>query len=198
MASSPFIIVGLGNPGAEYAQTRHNAGFWFLDRLAGTEPFKAQKKLHGLTAGISMNGQPLLLCKPDTFMNRSGQCVRALLDWYKLSTEDCAERLLVVHDELDLPPGVARLKLGGGHGGHNGLRSIGQHLGSNHWLRLRIGVGHPGMAAQVTGWLIHQRIPAGERAALDNAFDQAEQVLPLLLDGNLAQAMNRLHSSATA
>jgi len=198
MASSPFIIVGLGNPGAEYAQTRHNAGFWFLDRLAGTAPFKRQKKLHGLTAGISMNGQPLLLCKPDTFMNRSGQCVRALLDWYKLSIDDCAERLLVVHDELDLPPGVARLKLGGGHGGHNGLRSIGQHLGSNQWLRLRIGVGHPGMAALVTGWLIHQRIPAGERAALDNAFDQAEQVLPLLLDGNLAQAMNRLHSSAAA
>jgi PTH1 family peptidyl-tRNA hydrolase len=195
MATAPFIIVGLGNPGTEYDQTRHNAGFWFLDRLAGSVPFKPQKKLHALTATITVHGRQVLLCKPETFMNRSGQAVRAALDWYKIDTADCADSLLVVHDELDLPPGVARLKLGGGHGGHNGLRSIQQHLGSNEWLRLRIGVGHPGMAAQVTGWLIHQRIPELDRAELDKAFAQAEMVLPQLLDGQLGQAMNRLHSS---
>ena len=195
MATTPFIIVGLGNPGSEYEQTRHNAGFWFLHHLAGSMPFKAQKKLHVQTATIRLHGHDVLLCKPETFMNRSGQCVRAVLDWYKIDPTASAERLLVVHDELDLPPGVARLKLGGGHGGHNGLRNIQQHLGSNHWLRLRIGVGHPGMVAQVTGWLIHQRIPADDRAALDDAFAAAEAVLPLVIEGELAQAMNRLHRS---
>lgn len=198
MTTAPFIIVGLGNPGAEYAQTRHNAGFWFLDRLAGAQPFKAQKKLLGQTATIRLGGRDVFLCKPDTFMNHSGQCVRAVLDWYKIDPTHCADHLLVVHDELDLPPGVARLKLAGGHGGHNGLRSIQQHLGSNQWLRLRIGVGHPGMAAQVTGWLIHQRIPAADRQALQQSYAAAEAVMSLIIKGEVAQAMNLLHSTAMA
>lgn len=197
MAKTPFIIVGLGNPGAEYDQTRHNAGFWFLHRLAGATGFRTQKKLLAQTAALSLHGDDVLLCKPETYMNHSGQCVRAVLDWYKLAAADCAHKLLIVHDELDLPPGVARLKLGGGHGGHNGLRSIQQHLGTNQWLRLRIGVGHPGMAEQVTAWLIHQRMPAADRDQLESAFDQAAAVLPQLLAGDLASAMNRLHSSAS-
>ncbi|MDA3934489.1 MAG: aminoacyl-tRNA hydrolase [Gammaproteobacteria bacterium] len=196
MAAAPFIIVGLGNPGAEYEQTRHNAGFWFLERLAGAIGFKTQKKLHAQTASVRIGGNDVLLCKPTTFMNRSGQSVRAVLDWYKLSITDNAAGLLVVHDELDLPPGVARLKFGGGHGGHNGLRSIQQHLGSNAYLRLRLGVGHPGMAEQVTGWLIHQRIPAADRAAVDAACANAESVLAHVISGEHERAMNHLHSLA--
>jgi PTH1 family peptidyl-tRNA hydrolase len=193
MGRAPFLIVGLGNPGPAYAQTRHNAGFWFVDRLAGGTAFRSQKKLHGDTAAVTLGAHDVLLCKPDTFMNESGRCVRALLDWYKLPRVEAATRLLVVHDELDLPPGRLRLKADGGHGGHNGLRSIHQHLGTDAYLRLRIGVGHPGMAAQVTGWLTQQRLDAAQRAEIEAHFERAEAALPALLDGDPARAMNALH-----
>ena len=143
-------IVGLGNPGPKYAETRHNAGFWFVDEVARkySAVFRPEKKFHGEVAKISLEGKDIWLLKPGTFMNRSGLAVKSLLSFYRIS----ADQLLVAHDEIDLPPGTAKLKTGGGHGGHNGLRDIINQLATNDFHRLRIGVGHPGSKDQVVGY----------------------------------------------
>ena len=196
MSNAPFIIIGLGNPGAEYTQTRHNAGFWFVDLLAGSaDVFTAQKKLHALQYRMRVAGEDCLLLKPQTFMNLSGQSVRAAIDWYKLSSAEISQRVLVVHDELDLPPGTVRIKQSGGHGGNNGLRDIERHLGTRDYLRLRIGVGHPGHASRVSGYLTIGRPSAGDQRAIAEAMLDARDCLPSLLQGDVPQAMKQLHTS---
>ena len=189
--SEPFLIIGLGNPGDRYAQTRHNAGFWFLDRLArdtGAQ-FRAQARLQSELARVSLHGRDCLLLRPTTFMNHSGQAVRAVMDYYRLGSD----ALLVAYDELDLPPGVARLKQGGGHGGHNGLRDIFRHTADHDFLRLRIGIGHPGDRDAVTGYVL-SRAPAGQERQILDSIARACDVLPRILGGDLGQAMKELHT----
>lgn len=186
------LIVGLGNPGNAYEETRHNAGWWLLDKLAQSYggKFQSESKFFGDVAKISVAGKTCWLLKPTTFMNRSGQAVTALSSFYKIPPQS----IVVAHDELDLPPGVARLKQSGGHGGHNGLRSIMSSLGNGEFLRLRIGIGHPGNKDQVTDYVLHR--PSQEHQALiDISIAEAADVLPLLLDGDLQRAMHRLHSA---
>ncbi|MDO8413181.1 MAG: aminoacyl-tRNA hydrolase [Gallionellaceae bacterium] len=186
------LIVGLGNPGAEYAATRHNAGFWWLDEFAQTHKFtfKAESKFHGLTARAQVQGCEIVLLKPQTFMNVSGRAVGALAQFYKIE----AQHILVVHDELDLPPGTAKLKLGGGHGGHNGLKDIIAHLGTRDFWRLRIGIGHPGERTDVVGYVL--RTPQGEEGELiEQAMQKAHNVAHLLLEGKTEAAMLKLHSA---
>ena len=187
----PFLIIGLGNPGPRYAETRHNAGFWFLDRLsekAGLS-FRAQTKLGCETAKGSLEGRGLILARPTTFMNHSGQAVRAVMDYYRGKPE----KVLVAYDELDLPPGTARLKQGGGHGGHNGLRDIFRHTADHNFLRLRIGIGHPGNRDAVTGYVL-SRATAEQERLMRESISEALEVLPLVLDGDLAGAMKDLHT----
>ena len=187
----PFLIFGLGNPGPGYAETRHNAGFWLLDRLADIAGvrFKAQSRLQSETARASLHGNDCILAKPATFMNHSGQAVRAVMDYYKES----AGRILVAYDELDLPPGVVRLKQGGGHGGHNGLRDIFQHTTDHDFLRLRIGIGHPGSKEGVTPYVLGRATAAQERLMRDSISD-AVNIMPRVLDGDVAGAMKELHT----
>ena len=194
MSSPITLLVGLGNPGAQYERTRHNAGFWFLDEVArrlGVH-FNSEKRYHGELAQASGPGGKLWLLKPDTFMNRSGQAIAPLANFYKIP----AEQILIAHDELDLPPGELRLKRGGGHGGHNGLRDTIAQLGSKEFLRLRLGIGHPGHSSQVTGYVLG-KAPSGEQAEIDRAIDRACDELDLILQGDLPKAMNRLHSKAS-
>ncbi len=192
MASSVQLIVGLGNPGAQYEQTRHNAGFFFVDALARQHggSFASEAKFFGQCCRIQIDGQQLWLLKPMTFMNRSGQAIAALARFYKIPPE----AILVAHDELDLPPGEIRLKQGGGHGGHNGLRdTISQLGGSKEFQRLRIGIGHPGHSTQVTGYVLG-KAPASEQGEIDAALQRAAEVMPLVIGGELQKAMNRLHT----
>lgn len=185
------LIVGLGNPGLEYEDTRHNAGFWWVDRIAAARgtTFNLDKKFHGLATRIHLAGQESWLLKPATFMNRSGQAVGALAAFYKITPEE----ILVIHDELDLPPGEARLKKGGGHGGHNGLRDIIAHLGTQDFWRLRLGIGHPGDKSQVADFVLH---PARreEQELIDAAVDKSLPLLPQLLAGDFSSAMLKLHT----
>jgi PTH1 family peptidyl-tRNA hydrolase len=185
------VIVGLGNPGAKYTETRHNAGFWFIDEVARkyTATFRPEKKFHGEVAKISLQGKDIWLLKPDTFMNRSGLAVQSLLSFYRIT----AEQLLVAHDEIDLPPGTAKLKTGGGHGGHNGLRDIINQLGTKDFHRLRIGVGHPGSKEQVVDYVLHNA-SRDDRILIDRDIDDAVGVMPELASGALEQAMQKLHS----
>lgn len=186
------LIVGLGNPGAQYANTRHNAGAEFVEQLAAQQltPLQPDKKYHGLYAKTQINGQAVHLLVPTTFMNLSGQSVSSLANFFKIPPES----ILVAHDELDLPPGVARFKKGGGHGGHNGLRDIISKLGNNkNFYRLRLGIGHPGHASQVSGFVL-SKAPVSERQATDDATHEAIRYLPQALDGDWAKAMNQLHS----
>lgn len=185
------MIAGLGNPGVRYQATRHNAGFWFADTLARSRggQFKASSRFHGEVCELAVGGQSCTLFKPGTFMNRSGQAVAALAGFYKIPVE----QILVVHDELDLPPGAVRLKRGGGHGGHNGLRSLMEHLGGD-FLRLRIGIGHPGHRDLVTDYVLGK--PSREdRRAMEDAVAAALEVVPVLLNGEFERAMHQLHSS---
>jgi PTH1 family peptidyl-tRNA hydrolase len=189
---SVSIIVGLGNPGDKYAGTRHNAGYWVIDRLASSAGMrlKPERKVLGEVAQGSIAHRNLRLMKPATFMNESGQAVRRLLDFYKVSPE----QLLVVHDELDLDPGTVRLKRGGGHGGHNGLRDVISHCGKE-FMRLRIGIGHPGERSQVSGYVLRN---AGkkEQALIDAALPDAERAVECLLQHGLERAMHELHTQA--
>lgn len=189
--SAPFLIIGLGNPGARYAETRHNAGFWFLDRVASEcgARLRLQAKLQAEVARVTWRGHDCLLARPITFMNHSGQAVRAVADYY--GAEPAA--MLVAYDELDLAPGTARLKQGGGHGGHNGLRDIFRHLPDHGFLRLRIGIGHPGDKYAVTAYVL-SRASAEQECLILGSIGRAVQVLPDLLDGNLAGAMKELHT----
>jgi PTH1 family peptidyl-tRNA hydrolase len=185
------VIVGLGNPGPKYTETRHNAGFWFIEEVARkySATFRPDKKFHGEVAKISLEGKDIWLLKPDTFMNRSGLAVQSLLSFYRIT----AEQLLVAHDEIDLPPGTAKLKTGGGHGGHNGLRDIISQLGTNDFHRLRIGVGHPGSKDQVVDYVLHNA-SRDDRMLIDRDIDDAVSVMPELASGALEQAMQKLHS----
>lgn len=185
------LIVGLGNPGAEHLRTRHNAGFWLVDSLALQEQarFGIESKLHAETARLSYQGDALLLLKPITFMNKSGIAVASALRYYKIEPEE----MLVVHDDLDLPPGSARLKFDGGHGGQNGLRDIFAHLGHGRFHRMRIGIGHPGHKDRVTSWVLGRPGASDEQAILA-AVGNALDVLPLAVRGESSEAMKRLHT----
>ena len=191
MAQDIVMAVGLGNPGADYENTRHNAGALFVEALAreAGQTLRPEKKYHGLYARIQWQGLDLHLLNPSTFMNRSGTAIKALADFFKISPE----QILVAHDELDLPPGTAKLKKGGGHGGHNGLRDTIAHLGTNDFQRLRLGIGHPGDSRKVTGFVLG-RLGKQETEQLTAVFDEVMRVLPDAASGKLAAAMNRLHS----
>ncbi len=191
MSGEIRLIAGLGNPGPEYEQTRHNAGFWFLDTLVQRYggQFRPESKFHGLATRLQIRGHELWLIKPTTFMNRSGQAVAALANFYKIPPE----QILIVHDELDLGVGIARLKRGGGHGGHNGLRDLHTRLGGNGYARLRIGIGHPGDARAVTGYVLGKP-PLDDRVAIDRAIDEALEEVEPLLEGEWERAVHRLHS----
>jgi len=186
------LIVGLGNPGAEHLRTRHNAGFWFVDALALRQGvrFGLESKLFGETAKVDVGGQSLWLLKPATFMNLSGKSVAAALRYWKIEPE----QMLVVHDELDLAPGTARLKFDGGHGGQNGLRDITRLLGHGKYHRLRVGIGHPGHKDRVTSWVLGKP-GADDEAAILRAINDADDVLPLAVAGDFNEAMKRLHTS---
>ena len=184
------MIVGLGNPGANYSATRHNAGYWLLDRIAEDRgaTLRPESRFQGEVGRFRSGSHDLLLLKPSTFMNRSGQSVAALSRYFKIAPE----QILVLHDELDLPPGDNRLKRGGGHGGHNGLRDIINRIGKD-FLRLRIGIGHPGDRNQVVNYVL--KAPSREDlAAIEEANRRSLDILPLLLDGQLDKAMQQLHS----
>jgi PTH1 family peptidyl-tRNA hydrolase len=183
-------IIGLGNPGEKYRATRHNVGFWLADRLAvaaGGE-FKAEKKVHGDVCQCALAHRNLRLLKPHTYMNESGQAVRRMLDFYKLEPEN----LLILHDELDLPPGTVRLKQGGGHGGHNGLRDIISHCGRD-FMRLRIGIGHPGHKSKVTGYVLRPP-PKDELRLIEDSLPAAVRAIEILLSDGAERAMLFLHT----
>lgn len=185
------LIVGLGNPGPEHARTRHNAGFRVVDALAERAGvrFGLDGKLFGEIAKVEVGGRSLWLLKPATFMNLSGKSVTAALRYWKIAPEET----LIAHDELDLPPGTARLKFDGGHGGQNGLRDVMRLLGHGKFHRLRIGIGHPGHKDRVTSWVLG-RASAGDDILIDRAVDDALAVLPLAVAGDVNEAMKRLHT----
>jgi len=191
MAGLPLrIVVGLGNPGPEHQLTRHNAGFWFVDRLARTfgGEFRDYRKYSGETARITIQGHEIILLKPTTYMNRSGLSIRQLGEFFKVAPGE----ILVAHDELDLPVGSVRLKFAGGHGGHNGLRDTIAHIGASFW-RLRLGIGHPGNKADVIDYVL-TRAPRNEEDLIIDAANTAIDVMPLLLDQGAERAMTQLHS----
>ncbi|RMH85530.1 aminoacyl-tRNA hydrolase [Pseudomonas sp. AOB-7] len=186
------LIVGLGNPGPEYDQTRHNAGALFVERVADSQRvnLSVDRKYFGLVGKFNHQGREVRLLIPTTYMNRSGQSVAALANFFKIKPEE----ILVAHDELDMPPGIAKLKQGGGHGGHNGLRDIIAQLGNqNSFHRLRLGIGHPGHASLVSGYVLG-RAPRSEQELLDQSIDFALGVLPDILAGDWTRAMQKLHS----
>ncbi|WP_323834662.1 aminoacyl-tRNA hydrolase [Photorhabdus africana] len=186
------LIVGLANPGAEYAQTRHNAGAWYVDLLARShnQSLKEESKFFGYTARINMCGHDIRLLVPTTFMNLSGKSVAALASFYRIQPDE----ILVAHDELDLPPGVAKMKLGGSHGGHNGLKDIQNKFGNNpNFYRLRIGIGHPGDKNKVVGFVLGKP-PASEQQLIDDAIDEARRCTDILMKQDMDKAINRLHS----
>lgn len=185
------LIVGLGNPGADYIDTRHNAGFWLIDEIAADRglSFRFEKRYNAEECKFKANGNDLYLQKPQTFMNRSGQSVAALARYYKILPEE----ILVIHDELDLAPGTNRIKQAGGHGGHNGLRDIVNHLGSREFFRIRVGIGHPGDASQVIDYVLHKPSVA-DRQAIENANRDTIAVMPLIVEGRIDKAMQALHT----
>ena len=191
MASHLSIIAGLGNPEERYARTLHNAGFWFVDELArrGGAQFRYEKRFDAEICKVKIGGADVWLAKPQSYMNLSGGPVRGLLDYYRLS----ANELLVAHDEIDLPPGTIRLKKGGGHGGHNGLRDTIRHCGQD-FMRLRIGVGHPGQKDEVTGYVL-KRAPADVEAVMLKNIDEAADVMSSLVNDGLNAAMKMLHTN---
>lgn len=190
MTTHLTMIAGLGNPEDRYAKTLHNAGFWFVDEMArrAGASFKFEKRFDAEVCRIHIGSSEIWLAKPQNYMNNSGGPVRALLDYYRLDIR----QLLVAHDELDLEPGTARLKIGGGHGGHNGLRDIMRH-GGQDFMRLRLGIGHPGDKSQVTAYVLKRGAPDVE-AAVIRAVEEAADVMPLLVEQGLEKAMNRLHT----
>jgi PTH1 family peptidyl-tRNA hydrolase len=191
MSGNPLkLIVGLGNPGPEHLLTRHNAGFWFVDALANRYGgrFRSHNRFQGEICRLQLCGTEVTLLKPTTFMNRSGLAIRALTDYNKV----LAAETLVVHDDLDLPAGEARLKLGGGHGGHNGLRDTITHIGPDFW-RLRLGIGHPGDKSQVIDYVLHRAAKDEEDAILD-AIGSALDALPVFIEQGAEKAMHGLHT----
>ncbi|KGK10605.1 aminoacyl-tRNA hydrolase [Vibrio navarrensis] len=192
MSQQIKLLVGLANPGPDYAKTRHNAGAWVVEELARVHNvvLKNEAKFFGLTGRITINGQDLRLLIPTTFMNLSGKSIAAVANFYQVS----AEEIMVAHDELDLPPGIAKFKKGGGHGGHNGLRDTISKLANNkEFYRLRIGIGHPGHKDKVAGFVLG-KAPANEQQLLDAAVDESVRCLDILLKEGLSKAQNRLHT----
>ena len=190
MASTPIkIIVGLGNPGPEHVLTRHNVGFWFVDALAAKlgGRFRSHTRFQGEICRLPLNGDEVTLLKPATYMNRSGLAIRALTDYMKVSPAET----LVVHDELDLPVGDARFKLGGGHGGHNGLRDTVTHIGADFW-RLRIGIGHPGDKSQVIDYVL-RRAPKEDEEKILASIAASLDALDVFVQQGAEKAMNGLH-----
>jgi len=186
------LIVGLANPGAEYAATRHNAGAWFVDLLAERlrAPLREEAKFFGYTSGVTLGGEDVRLLVPTTFMNLSGKAVAAMASFFRINPDE----ILVAHDELDLPPGVAKFKLGGGHGGHNGLKDIISKLGNNpNFHRLRIGIGHPGDKNKVVGFVLGNP-PVSEQKLIDEAIDEAARCTEMWFTDGLTKATNRLHA----
>ena len=193
MSQSPVkLIVGLGNPGEKYAKTRHCAGFLFLDALCHQVgvSLKADKHCFGRSAKVTIAGQEVRLLAPDTFMNLSGQAVNAAIQYYKIEMSE----VLVAHDELDLDAGIARLKLSGGHGGNNGLRDIIQKCATKDFARLRIGIGHPGVGRDVSGYVLKPANKA-DHQNIDNAIAESLRVIDLIAQGDYPRAMNELHTS---
>lgn len=191
MKTQVTMIAGLGNPEERYERTLHNAGFWFVDELARRAgvSFKYEKRFDADVCKIDIAGHDVWLVKPQSYMNLSGGPVRGVLDYYRLK----ANQLLVAHDEIDLPPGTVKLKGGGGHGGHNGLRDVIQHCGRD-FLRLRLGVGHPGQKDKVTSYVLKKASSEVEAALLRNV-DEAADVMPLLVEDGLNAAMKKLHTT---
>ena len=190
MATDLRAIVGLGNPGSDYQRTRHNAGFWFVERLADKHggAFRKEARFHGELASIELGGVKLLLLKPTTWMNDSGRAVQALMAFHKITPD----QLLIAHDELDLDAGTVRLKVGGGHGGHNGLRDAHAQIGAEY-RRLRIGVGHPGQKELVMNYLTSGRASAADQKLIDEGIAAAVDVMPLALE-HWEKATQQLHS----
>jgi len=186
------LFVGLGNPGPEYEGTRHNAGFWWIDALSHQlkAPLHMDKSYHGLVARTTVNGQTIWLLEPQTYMNLSGKSVAALARFFKITPQE----ILVAHDEMDVVPGEVKLKLGGGHAGHNGLRDIHAQLGSSDYWRLRLGVGHPGVKAEVVNWVLKKPSP-DHRIAIEQGIDRALKALPHLLAGEMDKATMLVHTS---
>lgn len=186
------LIVGLGNPGAKYEKTRHNAGFFFADSLvkAHGAAFSENAKFHGDIARIGLQGRSVMVLKPKTFMNRSGQSVAAVCRYFEVGLDE----LLVVHDELDIEPGQVRLKQGGGHGGHNGLRDIMSHMGGQNFYRFRIGIGHPGDRSQVTHYVLSAPSKS-ELQSIDMAIQDAVHCVPALVEGRSQAVMQSLHTT---
>ena len=192
MPSAVKLIVGLGNPGSEYADTRHNAGFWFVERFVDRchGGFGAERKLFCELARVRSGGHDLRVMKPQTWMNESGRAVRAAADYYRIDSG----QILVAHDDIDLPAGTVKLKKGGGHGGNTGRRSISQCLPDSGYYRLRIGTGHPGDKERVTAHVL-SRPGRRDREAMEAAIQRALEVMPLILDDETGKAMNALHSN---
>lgn len=188
-----WLLVGLGNPGNEYADTRHNAGFWWIDRVSGIYlgQWKLESKFQAYVAKVNIGAHQVWFLKPVTYMNRSGSSVRAIMDYYDIDLE----HLLIAHDELDLPVGSVKLKQDGGHGGHNGLRDIIAHTNSKNFKRLRLGIGHPGNAKQVVDYVL--KTPGkNERQQIDTAIETSLQSLKQILDDQWQEAVRQLHTSA--
>jgi PTH1 family peptidyl-tRNA hydrolase len=185
------LIVGLGNPGAEYQETRHNAGFWFIDELARRFgiTLRPEPRFHGETARATLEGSDVRLLTPGTYMNHSGRAVAAFAGFFRIPVTS----MLVVHDEIDLPPGTVRLKKGGGHGGHNGLRDIIAALGNRDFFRLRLGVGHPGSKDDVVDYVL-RKPSRDDRRRVEEGIDRALDALPDILAGHSQKAMNMLHA----
>jgi PTH1 family peptidyl-tRNA hydrolase len=186
------LFVGLGNPGPEYEATRHNAGFWWVDALARELKLNllSERAWHGLMARGSVHGQTVWLLEPQTFMNVSGRSVAALARFYKITPQE----ILVAHDELDVVPGEAKLKFGGGHGGHNGLRDIHAQLGTADYWRLRLGIGHPGVKSEVVDWVLRKPAPE-QRTAMQDCITRTLKAVPALLAGEMDKATLLVHTS---
>ena len=186
------LFVGLGNPGSEYEATRHNAGFWWVDALARDlkVSLNPERSYHGLAARANVNGQPVWLLEPQTFMNLSGKSVSALARFFKIEPQE----ILVVHDELDVVPGQVKLKFGGSHAGHNGLRDIHAQLGTADYWRLRIGIGHPGVKAEVVNWVLKKPLKE-QREAIEDAIVRTLHAVPALLAGEMEKATLQIHTS---
>ena len=186
------LFVGLGNPGPEYEATRHNAGFWWVDAVARKlgASLVGDRSYHGLVARVNRKEGPVWLLEPQTFMNLSGKSVAALARFFKIAPDE----ILVAHDELDLPPGQMKLKFGGGHAGHNGLRDIHAQLGTGDYWRLRLGIGHPGVKAEVANYVL-RKPQAEHREAIEACIDRSLPALDALLAGDMERATLQLHTS---
>jgi PTH1 family peptidyl-tRNA hydrolase len=185
------LLVGLGNPGPEYEATRHNAGFWFIDEVARTlrVSLVPERTYFGLAARANLADGPVWLLEPMTFMNLSGKSVAALARFFKIAPGE----ILVAHDELDLLPGQVKMKLGGSHAGHNGLKDIQAQLGSADFWRLRLGIGHPGVKAEVVNYVL-RKPPLEQREAIDKSIEQSLSALPLMLEGDMERALMKVHA----